>query len=131
MTLTPEVFIPLLHPRPALPQLVWHLQRGINPVMTQGRDQLAIAGVLGGLGNVRVGTGQVGLEDVFLAMRGRQDHDGDHPQERVALDLGEDLAAVESRQIEVEQDQVGLVIGGRFARRADQTGNRVRDVRRE
>ena len=80
--------------------------------MTQGRDQLAVAGVLGGLGDVGVGPGQVGLQDVFLAVRGRQNHDGNHPQARIALDLGEHLAAVEARQIQVEQDQVGLVVGG-------------------
>ena len=42
------------------PELVRHFQGGINPVMTQGCDQLAIAGVFVGLGNIGVRTGLVG-----------------------------------------------------------------------
>ena len=84
--------------------------------MSQRRDQPAIAGILGGLGNIRVRTGQVGLQDVFLTMRGREDHDGNHPQERIFLDLSQHLAAVEPRQIQVEEDQVGFDDRRRFSR---------------
>ena len=47
-------------------------------------------------------------------MRGGKDHDRNHPQEGIALDLRQHLAAVESRQIQVEQDQVGFVVVGGF-----------------
>ena len=65
--------------------------------MSQCCDQLAIAGVLGGLGDIGICAGQVGLEDVFLAVRGRENDDRDHAQEGIFFDLGQNLAAVESR----------------------------------
>ena len=82
------------------------------PVGAEGEDEVAIAGELGGLLDVGVGPGLVGREDVLLAAGGGQDDDGDGLEVAVGLDLGEDLAAVDPGEVEVEQDQVGLAVGG-------------------
>ena len=57
----------------------------------------------------------VGVEDVVLRRRGRQHDDGDPPQVRVALHLGEHLAAVDAGQVEVEQHEVGPRRGSEVA----------------
>src|SRR5207244_342705 len=56
-------------------QRVRDLQGRIDPVVAQGRDQVAVVGILGGLGDVGIGPGLIGLEDVLVALRGRQDDD--------------------------------------------------------
>ena len=60
-----------------------------------------------GLGHVGVGVQVVGAQDVLLGLRGRQDDHRDRAQIGVRLDRREHLAAVDARQVEVEQDEVG------------------------
>src|SRR4051794_25032631 len=60
-----------------------------------------------GLGHVRVGVQLVGAQHVLLELGGGEDDHGDLLQPLVRLDLGQHLAAVLARQVEVEQDQVG------------------------
>ena len=89
------------------------------PVGVEGLDEVAVAGVLGGLLNVRVGAGKVGLKYVLVATGRGQDDDGDRPQDGVRLDVSQDLAAVDAREVEVEEDKVGRVDvkrlrGGKF-----------------
>ena len=45
--------------------------------------------------------------DVLGRLGGGQHHDGNGPQARVGLDAGQDLAAVETGQVEVEEYEVG------------------------
>ena len=113
--------VPSRRPAPVAHQFVRHLQGRVDPVMPQGRDQLAIAGILGGLGDIGVGAGLIGLEDVLLAMRGREDHHRNHAQERVALDLRSTWQPSSPGQIQVEQDQVGLAVGRARSRPAGRT----------
>src|SRR5215831_3621181 len=48
----------------------------------------------------------VTLDDIHVGARAGQDHDGNLGQIRRALDLGQHLAPVLARQVQVEQDQV-------------------------
>jgi hypothetical protein len=49
----------------------------------------------------------VGAHDVLLPPGRGKHHDRDPPERVVALDLGQHLAAVLAREVEVEQDQAG------------------------
>jgi hypothetical protein len=60
-----------------------------------------------GLGHERVGMAVVGRGDVLLPVRYRQNHDGDVPECRIALEIVEDFPPALSRQVPVEQDDVG------------------------
>src|SRR6267143_3485430 len=60
------------------------------------------------LGHVAVRMQCVGLEHVLLGLRRGQNHDRNAHKPLVGLDLLEHLAAVLLRQVEVEQDDVGL-----------------------
>ena len=59
------------------------------------------------LDDVAVGVQAVGFQDVGLALRGGQHHDRDAFQLLVVLDFRQNLAAVLSGQVEVEQDEAG------------------------
>src|SRR6185437_6604193 len=92
--------------------VAWGSERGLVPVGAEGDDEVPVAGEFGRLLDVAIRPGLIGGEDVFLAPGGGQDDDGDGLEEAVVLDLGEDLGAVDPGEIEVEQDEVGLSVGG-------------------
>src|SRR5712672_1651289 len=60
------------------------------------------------LGHVAVRVQRIGLEHVLLCLGGGEDHHRNAHKPLVGLDLLEHLAAVLLRQVEVEQDDVGL-----------------------
>ena len=49
----------------------------------------------------------VRLDDVILGVRGRKDQDGHAPEIGVALDIGQELAAVAPREVQIQEYQVG------------------------
>jgi hypothetical protein len=57
----------------------------------------------------------VAAQDVLLGLRRRQHDDGDAAQALVGLHLGQHLATVHARQVEVQQDEVGRRRGGVLA----------------
>src|SRR3954451_8062710 len=59
------------------------------------------------LAHVGVGVQAVAAHDVLLRLGGGQHDDRDHAQLGVVLELGQHLAAVAAREVQVEQDQAG------------------------
>ncbi len=59
-----------------------------------------------GLAHVRVRMQVVGRDHVLFRIRGREDDDGDPSQVRVTLDVGQHLATIPPRQVEVEEHEV-------------------------
>ena len=80
------------------------------------------------LDEVTVGVQLVAPVAIRVGLRGRQDHDGNPFQGRVALHFGQHLATVLLRQVEVQQDQIGPGSLG-ILPLAAQEGHRLHAVR--
>lgn len=79
-----------------------------DPELLDGVDERRVLVRVVGLVQVGVRVEVVRAEDVAVRLRGGEHDDRDMAQLGVLLDLGEDLAAVLAREIEVEKDQIDL-----------------------
>src|SRR5690606_19602363 len=91
-----------------------------EPEVVDGADDAEELVEVHGLGDVAVRREVVGGGDVVLALRGRQDDDGDPLELVVGLEVGEDFAAVFPRHVEVEEDEVRARAVGELALAAEE-----------
>ena len=82
-----------------------------------------------GLVEIRVGLELIACQDVVLRLGGGEDDRRDGLEVVVALDLGEDLAAIHPGQVEIEQDEI-RARGIRLAVFLPQERHRLRPVGR-
>jgi hypothetical protein len=75
--------------------------------MLDGGDEFDAIVKLNRLGKVVVGASAITTADIFVAVRGGEDDDGNFAEGFVGFDLFKDFKSVVAREVQVEEDDVG------------------------
>src|SRR5262249_33727389 len=101
----------LFGPEPIPSSGIWGEQGRVQPVALNGVQDLDEAGEIPWFLNVSIGPGGIGSLDVLGPARSGQDDDGQRAQAGRGANALQDLQAGQSRQVDVEQDEIGSAPG--------------------